>query len=552
LAQNFRPELSPDFQTVLDLALTKNREQRYQSVGEMLDDCRSLQESGFLKSAAAMKPKIGYVPECENDILISFAAVDDKPLAEGQEGWISNFHNALKVRLEQLLGADTKIRRDDKLPGKGAPKETGDTRSSQSASIVPIVSPQYVKTERCLQEIKEFCQAAEQNDGLWIDDIARIFKAIKTHVPREFQPKELKDLLDYEFYQFDPASGRPQEFRPEFGAEANRNYWAKLEDIAYDISHLLETIRNRKLGVKPTKSGASGPIIYLAETTFDLNGQRDKIKRQLQERGCLILPNKPLPLHANDLKEQARADLDRCMLSIHIIGENYGVVPEGETRSIIEIQHELATGRSRDAAFSRLIWLPPGLHVHDERQQRFIESLKKHASLQKGADFLQTSLGEFKTYILDKLSAKPQANGKETIAHVDLIRIYLQCDQRDLDATSQLEAYLFDRGFEVKLPAFEGSASDVFEAHKENLLLCDATLIYYGQATDSWLSTKLADLQKIAGYGRAKPMKAKAIYLAAPETSYKLRFRTREVLTLKHFAEFSPEALAPFLDVIQV
>jgi hypothetical protein len=132
-----------------------------------------------------------------------------------------------------------------------------------------------------------------------------------------------------------------------------------------------------------------------------------------------------------------------------------------------------------------------------------------------------------------------------------IMRIYLQCDQRDLDATAPLEEYLFDQGFEIKLPAFEGDELEVFAAHKENLLHCDATIIYYGSASDSWLSTKLTDLQKIAGYGRTKPMKAKAVYLAAPETKHKQRFRTREALAIKNFEDFSPEILAPFLEAMK-
>jgi hypothetical protein len=400
-----------------------------------------------------------------------------------------------------------------------------------------------------VQEVKEFYNAAEQSEGLWVDNQARIFKAIKTHVPRESQPQELQGIPDYEFYRFDPASGRPQEFWPELGAEANRNFWAKLEDIAYDIYQLIETIKTRKTETTQ-KSAPPRPTLYLAETTYDLTGPRDAIKRQLQQRGCIILPDRPLPLNAEELQKQIRASLQRCVLSIHLIGENYGVVPEGETRSIAEIQHQLAISRSHAEGFSRLIWMPPGLHTQDERQQKFIDSLKKGAAAQIGADLLQTSLEEFKTFLLDKLSEKPK-NGQEKTVEDKIIRIYLQCDQRDLDATAPLEQYLFDQGFEIKLPAFEGDEAEVFEVHKENLLLCDATIIYCGQASDSWLSAKLADLQKIAGYGRAKPMKAKAVYLAAPETKHKQRFRTREALAIKNFEDFSPEVLKPFIEAVR-
>ena len=85
-------------------------------------------------------------------------------------------------------------------------------------------------------------------------------------------------------------------------------------------------------------------------------------------------------------------------------------------------------------------------------------------------DVLQTSLEEFKNYLIDKIDKLTQA-AKKPAAEDDIVRIYLQCDQRDLDATAILEEYLFDQGFEVKLTAFEGDETQVFEAHKDNLLL---------------------------------------------------------------------------------
>ena len=50
-----------------------------------------------------------------NDIFISYAHLDDKPLTEGQKGWITKFHRILQVRLGQLLGVEPTIWRDPKL-----------------------------------------------------------------------------------------------------------------------------------------------------------------------------------------------------------------------------------------------------------------------------------------------------------------------------------------------------------------------------------------------------------------------------------------------------
>lgn len=38
------------------------------------------------------------------DLFISYAHLDNRPLSEGQKGWISSFHKSLEVRLGQLLG----------------------------------------------------------------------------------------------------------------------------------------------------------------------------------------------------------------------------------------------------------------------------------------------------------------------------------------------------------------------------------------------------------------------------------------------------------------
>jgi hypothetical protein len=39
-----------------------------------------------------------------NDVFISYAHIDNESLTEGQQGWISQFHHTLEVRLRQLMG----------------------------------------------------------------------------------------------------------------------------------------------------------------------------------------------------------------------------------------------------------------------------------------------------------------------------------------------------------------------------------------------------------------------------------------------------------------
>jgi hypothetical protein len=207
------------------------------------------------------------------------------------------------------------------------------------------------------------------------------------------------------------------------GRDVEHKFWAKLEDLALDISLLLEMLRDRPVA-SPLAEPTMGMTVYLAEATSDLSFERDQIRRELQARGYSILPDRPLPLSSAELERVVRENLEHVTLSIHLIGGYYGIVPESGDRSIVELQNALATECSqRRASFSRLIWLPTNLPVKEARQEAFINVLKNDPALQLGDDLLQTSLEALKTVIQDKLTVRRVAEGPDTAP--DFTRIYL-------------------------------------------------------------------------------------------------------------------------------
>ncbi|MBC7968996.1 MAG: DUF4062 domain-containing protein [Verrucomicrobia bacterium] len=504
----------------------------------------------------------------ENDIFISYAHIDNEPLTQGQEGWISDFHQSLAKRLAQLLGADPRVWRDPKLQGNDYVMETIVDQFPKVALLVSIFSPRYLKSQWCIRELQDFQTAASQTGGVRVANKARIFKVIKTPVPLEQQPEEMRKLLGYEFYQLD-HTGKLLEFNRIFGREAEEKYWTKLNDLAYDLSQLLETLSQQEVKLLPetptpgngagatvttsttTNNGASVPLagssgitVYLAETSYDLQEDRDKIRRELQQRGHLVLPDQTLPTYYPDFERVVTENLARCKLSIHLIGARYGMIPEAAERSLMALQHDLAVAQCRERTeFSRLVWMPVGLQTEDARQQALIRSL------QEDPDWLQTGIESLKTVIQDRLTAPPPRveNGSTDDSP---LRVYLICDQKDLEGIVPLYNHLFDRDWEAILPAFDGDEAEVRQDHQANLCDCDAVLIYYGSGSDLWLRAKLRDLQKVAGYGRTTPMLATAIYVAAPETPKKQMLRTNEAIVIKQFDAFTPETLAPFVSQI--
>ncbi|MBW4597981.1 MAG: toll/interleukin-1 receptor domain-containing protein [Brasilonema angustatum HA4187-MV1] len=217
----------------------------------------------------------------EDDIFISYAHIDNQPLSQGQEGWISDFHRALEIRLAQLRGEKPKIWRDEKLQGNDYFGDTIVERFSKVVLLLSVLSPRYVKSEWCIKELQKFCEAAAMTGGVRLAEKSRIFKVIKTPIARNEHPPEVQELLGYEFYQWD-HSGRPIEFSKIFGLEAERNYWTKINDLAYDIKQMLDSFSSHEHNgaVESTPVASTGTTIYLAETTFDLVEERNKVKRE--------------------------------------------------------------------------------------------------------------------------------------------------------------------------------------------------------------------------------------------------------------------------------
>jgi hypothetical protein len=486
----------------------------------------------------------------EGHAFISYAHLDNVELIEGGKGWVTNLHRALEVRLAQLLGKQPQIWRDPKLSGNDVFADALVERLRRVAALLSVVSPRYIKSEWTRRELAEFWKAAEQQGGVRFRDKARIFKVLKTPVPPEAHPPELQPLLGYEFFKVDPDSGRIHEFDEVFGAEAQRDFWIRLDDLAHDVCCLLEMLEASEMPVS-LSSGIESGTIFLAETTSDLREQREAIKRDLQQHNYTVLPARALPLVASELKAAVRDDLAQCRMSIHLMGKSYSFVPEASAESLLEIQNELATERGEQSGgFSRLLWIPPGLEIEDERQRRVVEQLRLDPRIQKGADLLETSLEDLRTVIQDRLKQKqnPAAEPAATVtAGKGLTQLYLIYDQRDANEASPWADFLFEQGFEVIHPVFEGDEAEVREYHEENLRSCDGALILYGAASECWLRRKLRELQKSAGYGRIKACPVVGILLIPPKTAEKERFRTHEATIIPQLAGFSRDLLQPFI-----
>ena len=242
-----------------------------------------------------------------------------------------------------------------------------------------------------------------------------------------------------------------------------------------------------------------------------------------------------------------------CRLSIHMIGNSRGIVPDGAEQSILELQNRVAARHSEGGELDRLIWIPPTVEIENEQQQEFIRLLRGDRAGLAGADWLETPLEELKSEIDKKLHPPAESDSPTSAVTADGLFVYLICDKRDVDNTPPLEDHLSDLGFEIVLPEFEGEVKEVRQIHEDTLRTCDAVLVYFGAANALWLRSKLREVSKIKGQGRDTDFMATCIFTAPPESEEKERYlnMVREGQVIRHYDAFAPAALAPFLSEIE-
>ena len=497
-------------------------------------------------------------------IALIYSESDDAMIEGGIKGWVSNFHKFLSTLMYQITRENPEI----KLVTESnfSPSELDDYNV-----ILTVLTSNFVKNQNMIDALNEHSKKLKSKGGLIADGVARVFKVLKRPFDPDEYLEELEDLLTYDFYLVDPLTGDPQEFTRFFGSDAERSYWMKLVDMAYDINHVLHA-KEIESGSGTYETIPREKTVYLASTGVDMVIQRDIIKRELIRHGYKILPDHSLPKEAKALDRMVRDDLDRCRLSIHLVGEDYGYKPRGSELSVVDMQNRIASDHTYQMVeknkkakegekelFSRLIWVSPDLKNVTERQKIFIEDLKSDAAALEEAEVLQISLQELKTIIREELvtggrfNVKRNIKGLETEKKDDKTKmIYLIADKRDVSEIDDIQSYLKKKGFNVVSPSYEGDLVDLRYIHQENLRRCDASIIYFGQATEDWIKTKLQDLLKAPGFGREKPLTAKAVYFNGQKDVDMEHYKKNNAMVLgNNGGTFTPEHLTPFLTKIE-
>src|SRR5262245_40796086 len=153
---------------------------------------------------------MAYVPGFGNDIFISYSHLDDRSVG-GRPGWVSDFHQRLRIEVEGALGAPVQIWRDSRMgPAENFTRHL-EQQVAGSATLLAILSPGYLNSSWCEWELEGFAGSRRVGD-LLVDTKCRAIKIGKR--PADEDSRRLRVLSEtgvLDFFETDQASDRSYE-----------------------------------------------------------------------------------------------------------------------------------------------------------------------------------------------------------------------------------------------------------------------------------------------------------------------------------------------------
>ena len=128
----------------------------------------------------------------------------------------------------------------EKLTGTDMIADDAIEAIQRSTFFVAIVSPRYIRSEWTSRELAEFEKAADRQGGIIIGGRSRCSRCSRHLCRWRRCLTRFGDSSDTSSTALSPQTGKVREFARMFGPEAERDFWLRLDDLASDISSLIE------------------------------------------------------------------------------------------------------------------------------------------------------------------------------------------------------------------------------------------------------------------------------------------------------------------------
>ncbi len=461
---------------------------------------------------------MGYLPQFKHDLFISYRRSSN----EGQDPWVDNFCTAVRAQLRDLVG-DVQLWRDT------AELRAGDAWRPEIADAVDatgiflaVISRTYFDSDECRKELDRFLGQLKRTEGAAGRKLVPIYK----HPPKPDQelPRELAEIGHHEFFNLNPKPWRELDPKRDYD-----DYHERLGRVVFDLMAALEELQGQQ------KKQALGKV-FVANVGPELLQERERLRTDLRQRGFLVVPEHEYLWNADDHRERISRDLAESLLCIHLVSQQVSIetLTPARSRLQLELAHAEMKQRGRPAP---LVWLQPAAET-DASARPLIDYIQSELA-NDGVDYLQGSLEDLKTLMLDKLP-RPAPKTPPKPREVALL-----VEESDLADLGPLKTLLADKlGVEPRPLKFSRATPKDDERLARTLAACPQAIIFWSRQSEDWVFD-LMDLDALAA--RLGP--ERLCIVASGEASVeKTSFTTKKARVVQALVSQGEADLRSFLD----
>jgi hypothetical protein len=469
------------------------------------------------------------------DVFVSYAHVNNQPFVPEQPGWVSTLVENLRASLAQKLPrkdgvAGASVWMDPRLPRNREFDAEIEEALRQSATLLIVHSSAYLDSDWCRRERESFLKGIEERGE---PAKGRVFVVEYEEAPR---PPELSKLLGYRFWcrdADDPAS-RPLGFPVPTPDE--RAYYNMVLDVAAEMAARIRSLRAE--GPAPAPAPA-GPTVYLAETTEDLDAQRDETRRYLNQAGFRVVPEGWYP---RDDPAQYAAAATRDMAGAKLFVQLLGPVPGRRPPTLPEGYGALQCRLAEEAKLEVVQWRPRDLDPRTVADPH-LKTLLERATVQA------TGLEEFKRNVVEILRRPPPPPPPpppDPDAADDFKLVFVNHDRADQELARSIFEALQARQLGASRMLDQGTPEEMREFLQANLVSCDGLILVYGDTSQAWLISQVQEYRK-ARARRERALRAWAVCEGPPPERGELAFQFPNLKVINCRRGFDAASLDEFV-----
>ena len=172
----------------------------------------------------------------------------------------------------------------------------------------------------------------------------RVFLIDIGRVSKDDKPEPFRSMLGFTFHDAEGFKfGEPS---PNAKFESHLPYFKAMPSLANKIVERLEDI----LKAPPPPPGPVGPAakptatVFLAETTDNLDEQREEFEQDLKNHGFRVVPEKRLSSEVATCRQQIEQTLEAsgAKIFVQLLEPKLGKHFDGSEETVVTLQHQIA------------------------------------------------------------------------------------------------------------------------------------------------------------------------------------------------------------------